>query len=81
LKDLVEAKPNVNLFQFKVSEAVLESILSRVVDYPWHEMPDDGGWDYGTNLDYLKELCAYWVDEFDWRKQETKINSFSNFKA
>ena len=81
MKDRIEAKQNVNPFQYKVSEDVLENIVRRVADYPWHEMPDDGGWDYGTNLDYLKELCAYWVDEFDWRAQETKINSFSNFKA
>ena len=81
MKDRIEAKPNVNSFQYKVPEDVLENIIRRVADYPWHEMPTDGGWDYGTNLDYLKELCAYWVDEFDWRAQETKINSFSNFKA
>lgn len=68
-------------FQFKVAEDVLENILRRVADYPWHEMPDDGGWDYGTNLEYLKELCAYWVDSFNWRAQEIRINSFSNFKA
>ena len=30
--------------------------------FPWHEMPDDGGWGYGANLDYMKELCAYWLD-------------------
>ena len=81
MKNRIEAKPNVNSFQYKVPEDVLENIIRRVADYPWHEMPTDGGWDYGTNLDYLKELCAYWVDEFDWRAQETKINSFSNFKA
>ena len=81
MQDPPEAKPNVNPFQYKVPEEVLKNILRRVADYPWHEMPDDGGWDYGTNLDYLKELCAYWVDEFDWREQEVKFNSFSNFKS
>ena len=81
MKDLFETKPNVNPFHFSVAEDVLKNILRRVADYPWHEMPDDGGWDYGTNLGYLKELCHYWVNEFDWRKQEAKINSFSNFKT
>jgi microsomal epoxide hydrolase len=42
-------------------------------------MPDDGGWAYGTNLDYMKEFCAYWVDEFEWRKQEAAINRFSHY--
>ena len=44
-------------------------------------MPDDGGWDYGTNLDYMKEFCDYWASEFDWREQENRINQFSNFIA
>ncbi len=78
MKELVKAKTTVNPFQVKVADEILENILRRVADYPWHDMPDDGGWDYGTNLDYLKELCSYWVGEFDWREQEAKINSFSN---
>ena len=44
-------------------------------------MPDDGGWDYGTNLDYMKEFADYWVNKFDWRKTEEKINKFKNFKS
>jgi microsomal epoxide hydrolase len=77
---LFETKPNIKPFQFKVQEDVLENILRRVSDYPWHEMPDDGGWDYGTNMDYLKELCTYWVEEFDWRLQEAKIILFQTLK-
>jgi microsomal epoxide hydrolase len=44
-------------------------------------MPDDGGWSYGTNLDYMKEISKYWLDKFDWKKTEEKINKFQNFKA
>ena len=32
-------------------------------------------------MPYLKELCAYWVDEFDWRAQEARINGFANYRA
>jgi hypothetical protein len=40
----------------------------------WHEMPDDGGWEYGANLDYMQELCAYWLEEaYDWRKHEATL--------
>lgn len=68
-------------FSVNVPDETIESIRARVKEYPWHEMPDDGGWEYGTNLDYLKEFCEYWVNEYDWRKQEAKINQFSHFKA
>jgi pimeloyl-ACP methyl ester carboxylesterase len=38
-------------------------------------------WDYGSNLDYVKELVEYWRTKFDWRAQEKLINSFSHFKT
>jgi hypothetical protein len=28
-----------------------------------------------------RELCEYWVSDFEWKKHEKLINSFSNFKT
>ncbi len=71
----------IHPFRIDVPDTTLEQIRTQVADYPWHEMPDDGGWAYGTHLGYMKELCAYWINEFDWRKQEAAINCFSHFIA
>lgn len=68
-------------FEIVVSDEILTDIRRRIESFPWHEMPDDGGWDYGANLDYMKELCAYWLNEYDWRRQEAAINRFSHFTA
>ncbi len=81
MKDHFEGNAKVTPFRFHVPDRTLAEISARVAGFPWHEMPDDGGWDYGANLEYMKELCAYWVDGFDWRAQEERINSFSHFKA
>jgi pimeloyl-ACP methyl ester carboxylesterase len=72
---------SIHPFRIDVPDETLDRIRTRVAEYPWHEMPDDGGWAYGTNLDYMKEFCAYWVDEFDWRKQEVRINRFPHYMA
>jgi len=71
----------LNPFKIEVSDKTLDYIRTRVQEYPWDqiEMRDDGGWLYGTNLDYLKEFCEYWVNEYDWRKHETKMNQLSHF--
>ena len=71
----------ISPFQIEVSDKTLALIRSQVASYSWHEMPDDGGWEYGTNLEYMKELCVYWLDEFDWRVQEAEINRFPQFIA
>ena len=66
-------------FNISISDSALDQIYIKVKNYPWHEMPNDGDWKYGTNLDYMKEISKYWVNEFDWRKHEAEINKYSNF--
>jgi pimeloyl-ACP methyl ester carboxylesterase len=66
-------------FKLNIPDKTLQEIYTKVKNYSWHEMPDDGGWKYGSNLDYMKEISSYWVKDFDWRKHEAEINKFSNF--
>ena len=68
-------------FKIDVCQRDLNFIFKKVSEYPWHEMPSDGGWQFGTNIDFMKDLCKYWVEQFDWKRQEDKINSFDNFTA
>ncbi len=68
-------------FKINISNKIIEDINKKVKNYPWHEMPDDGGWAYGTNLDYMKEISKYWIEKYDWKKTEKKINKFKNFTA
>src|SRR6201985_884329 len=68
-----------------IPQGTLDSIRAKVRDYEWHEMPMgeglEGTWAYGANLDYMKSLCAYWADGYDWRKWEAELNRFPQFKA
>jgi len=66
-------------FKIDISDKALEEIYIKVKNYPWHEMPNDGGWIYGSNLNYMKKISNYWIKDFDWRKHEEEINKFSNF--
>ena len=68
-------------FKINISNKIIEDINTKVANYPWHEMPDDGGWNYGTNFDYMKEISKYWIDKFDWKNVEEKINKYQNFKS
>ncbi len=70
-----------NKFKIDVPEDVIQKIYTRVKEYPWHEMPDDGGWSYGTNLNYMKDFCDYWINKFNWREQERKINKFHHYAS
>ena len=66
-------------FKVNFTEKEISSVYKKIKDYPWNTMPDLDGWEHGTNKKYLKELCDYWVSEFDWQKHEKQINNFENF--
>ncbi len=68
-------------FKVEVPEAVLQDLKDRLDRTRWPDEIPDSGWDYGTNLGYIKGLVEYWRTEFDWRSQERLINSFAHFKA
>lgn len=71
----------VTPFQVDISDAVLQDLKERLDRTRWPDEIPGSSWDYGSNLDYLKELVAYWRTQFDWRAQEKLINSFSHFKT
>jgi microsomal epoxide hydrolase len=68
-------------FEIEVPQETLDDLRDRLDKTRWTDEVNGAGWDYGTNLGYLRELCQYWRDGFDWREQEAKLNEFSHFKA
>ena len=50
----------VKPFKVNISDQIIKDIYEKVKKYPWHEMPNDGGWEYGTNLDYMKEISKFY---------------------
>jgi pimeloyl-ACP methyl ester carboxylesterase len=72
-------------FKIDVPQTMLDAIRAKVRAYEWHEMPVgeglEGSWAYGANLDFMKALCGYWADGYDWRKWETALNRFPQFTA
>ena len=72
-------------FEIAVPAERVEAILRKVRAYDWHEMPEiaPGGdrWAYGTDMAYLRELCRYWSEEYDWPAAEAALNRFPQFTA
>ncbi|HIM62645.1 MAG: multidrug MFS transporter [Dehalococcoidia bacterium] len=72
---------DVRPFTIDVEDSVLDDLRQRLAGTRWPDEMPNSGWDYGSNLGYVKELVEYWRTEFDWRAQEAKLNAFSHFKS
>src|SRR5262245_9039508 len=68
-------------FKIQVPNAVLTDLKERLARTRFADELDNAGWDYGTNLVYLKGLVEYWRDKYDWRAQERRLNQFEQFKT
>ena len=64
----------IEKFKINIPDTHIKEIYNKVKNYPWHEMPNDGGWDYGTNIKYMRKISAYWVKKFNWRKHDIRQN-------
>ncbi len=66
-------------FRIRVDDSVFADLRERLARTRWPDQLEGAGWDYGTELGYLRQLCEYWRDGFDWRAQEALLNQFSQF--
>ena len=71
----------VTPFRVEIPDYELDRIKRRIREYEWFEEPVDAGWSYGCNQAYLRELTEYWLNQYDWRKAEAKLNEWPQFKA
>ena len=68
-------------FEIAVPEAQLADLKYRLQHTRWPDEPADAGWATGTNLDYMKRLTDYWINDYDWRRAEAGLNAVANFKV
>ncbi len=68
-------------FEINISQSVLDDLRERLKNTRWTGAVENAGWNYGTNLDYLKEIAQYWSTGYDWKKHEVILNRLHHFKA
>jgi pimeloyl-ACP methyl ester carboxylesterase len=66
-------------FTIDVPDAVLQDLHERLGRARWPEPVAGAGWDYGVDIAYMRELCAYWRDGYDWRAWEARLNEIPGF--
>lgn len=71
----------IQSFQIDVQRPVLDDLKDRLRRTRWTSAIEGADWEYGTSAEYLKQLCDYWRDEFDWQKQQDHLNTFRHFRA
>jgi pimeloyl-ACP methyl ester carboxylesterase len=81
LKSRKTSATSIEPFLISVSPYVIEGLRERIGRARWPDEIRGSGWQYGTNLEYLRRLCIHWADGFDWKEQEAQLNVLHHFRA
>jgi microsomal epoxide hydrolase len=66
-------------FRIHVPDTVLDDLAARLDRVRWPDEVPDTAWRYGTSVDYMRDLVAYWRKGYDWRAQESELNRQHQF--
>jgi pimeloyl-ACP methyl ester carboxylesterase len=72
---------HVTPFRLDIPEPVLADLRERLRRTRWPEKETVGDWSQGVPLGYLRELCRYWAEEYDWRATERRLNALPQFRT
>jgi pimeloyl-ACP methyl ester carboxylesterase len=65
-------------FDISIDQAELDDLKARLTNARFPEKETVNDWDQGVPLAYVRELVAYWRDEYDWRRCEAALNAYPN---
>jgi microsomal epoxide hydrolase len=66
-------------FRASFDANAIADLRDRISRTRWTDQIPGTTWEYGTDRTYLKELCDYWRDGFDFQAAEDRINAFPHF--
>jgi pimeloyl-ACP methyl ester carboxylesterase len=68
-------------FRIEVAEAALGDLRERLARTRWPEAETVADWSQGVPLSYLRPLCRYWAEGYDWRATERRLNALPQFRT
>ncbi|WP_432824841.1 epoxide hydrolase family protein [Dactylosporangium sp. CA-092794] len=68
-------------FAGSAAPAALDDLRARLRATRWPDAPEDAGWSQGADVAYLRDLCGYWADGFDWPAQEAALNRLPRYRT
>src|SRR6185437_8798973 len=69
----------IHPYRISVGEDVLDDLRSRLRGTRWPEAELVDDWSQGVPLGWIRDVCGYWAEQYDWRRREALLNRFSQF--
>jgi len=69
----------IESFVIDIPQATLDDLNTRLDLTRWPDQLPGARWSKGVPVEYLRDLTAYWRNDYDWRVQESVLNRHPQF--
>jgi hypothetical protein len=76
-----EHESAVTPFTFHAPQSALDDLKFRLAHTRLPDRETGPGWSEGVPVDKLRELVEYWRSGYDWRRCESTLNSFPQYRT
>ncbi|MDT0302021.1 epoxide hydrolase family protein [Streptomonospora wellingtoniae] len=66
-------------YRAEIPQTALDGLRDRLRSAQWPQEIPGSGDAYGVPVDRVRSLAAYWLEKFDWRAVEGRLNSYPQF--
>jgi len=68
-------------FSYRAPASALDDLKRRLAQTRWPEQETVADWSQGVPIKKMKALVDYWRTGYDWRRCETRLNSFAQYRT
>ena len=67
-------------FTIPFSQPAVDDLRDRIRRTRWPDEIPGANWEYGVDLSFLRQICEYWRDRFDWKAQVERFSAFHHYR-
>ncbi|MFM7535583.1 MAG: epoxide hydrolase family protein [Acidimicrobiales bacterium] len=68
-------------FTIDVPQRDLDDLRDRLARTRWADDIANSAWTYGVESGWLRSMVSWWLDAYDWRATETRMNEWSHSRV
>lgn len=72
---------DIESFTIAATDEQLADLRRRLAATRWPEAELVDDWSQGIPLAYVREVCEYWANDYDWRERERLLNRFDHYRT
>ncbi|MBT3447999.1 MAG: epoxide hydrolase N-terminal domain-containing protein, partial [Bacteroidetes Order II. Incertae sedis bacterium] len=71
----------IRSFNLGVPETEIDDLKARLSHARWPDSETVDDWTQGVPIEYHREFCEYWANDYNWYDTQDRLNKYPQYKT